>query len=159
MALLLESKGYEWFLPLYRSKRRWSDRLKQVDVALFPGYVFCRFLASARLPILKTPSVIRIAGIGNVPTPVDENEIAAIRTVVSSGLGISPHPFLQVGQRVRIEGGTLHGLEGLVTDSSRFDRLVISISVLQQSVVIEVDSAWVIPVDTRETQTEPKPVW
>src|SRR5216117_2095668 len=99
---LLQYQTYEWFLPLYTSRRRWSDRIKQVQLPLFPGYVFCRFAMSARVPILKTPSVMRIAGIGYVPTAIDDHEIAAIQRVVKSGFGVSPHPFLQVGHRVRL---------------------------------------------------------
>src|SRR5881628_232071 len=112
VSALLEYQTYECFLPLYTSRRRWSDRIKQVQLPLFPGYVFCRFAMSARVPILKTPSVMRIAGIGYIPTPIDEHEITAIQRVVESGFGVSPHPFMQVGHRVRIQSGSLDGLEG-----------------------------------------------
>src|SRR5262245_48848200 len=100
---LLSYQGREWFLPLYRARRRWSDRIKQVDLPLFPGYVFCRFSPCARVSILKTPSVIGIVGIRNVPAPIDDQEIAALHKVVNAGAGVSPHPFLQAGQSVRIE--------------------------------------------------------
>lgn len=156
---LLDFRGYEWFLPLYTCRRRWSDRIKKVALPLFPGYVFCRFAPSARAPILKTPSVMRIAGIGYTPTPIDEQEIAAIQKVMKSGFGISPHPFVQIGQRVRINGGSLSGLEGLILDVRRRDRLIISVTLLQRSLAVEIDSAWVIPIHTSGIHTPcPKPL-
>jgi len=150
---LLDYSGHEWFLPLYTCRRRWSDRVKQVEMPLFAGYVFCRFTASARVPILKTPSVMRIVGIGYVPTPIDEQEIAAIRRVVQSGFGVSPHPFLQVGQRVRINGGSLSGLEGFIADVRRRNCLILSVTLLQRSIAVEIDSAWVTPIHTSAAHT------
>ena len=138
--------GYEWFLPLYGCRRRWSDRIKHVDLPLFPGYIFCRFTPCARVPVLKTPSVLRITGIGLTPTPIDEHEIAALQRVVKSGAGVSPYPFLGAGQRVRIDNGSLRGLEGFIADVRQRDRLIISVSLLQRSVAVEIDSTWVIPI-------------
>ena len=143
---LLQYQTCECFLPLYTSRRRWSDRIKSVELPLFPGYVFSRFTAADRIPILKTPSVISIVGIGATPTPIDECEIAAIQRAVASGFGLSPHPFLQVGQWVRINGGSLCGLEGIIADIRKRDRLILSVTMLQRSVAVEVDSAWVTPI-------------
>jgi transcription antitermination factor NusG len=148
---LLSGGGFESFLPLYEGRRRWSDRIKRVKLPLFPGYVFCRFPPSDRVCILKTPSVMRVVGIGYTPIPIDEQEIAAIQTVVKAGLGTAPHPFLSVGQRVRIEGGSLYGLEGLITDLRRRDRLILSVSLLQRSVAVEIDSTWVVPIHLSAT--------
>ncbi len=145
---LLAFRGYESFLPLYMSRRRWSDRIKKVELPLFPGYVLCRFALHDRVPILKMPSVMSVVGIGPVPTPIDEHEIAAIQKVVQAGFGISPHPFLQVGQAVRINGGALYGLEGLILDVRRRDTLILSVTLLQRSVAVEIDSAWVVPIQS-----------
>src|SRR5438309_1885473 len=71
-AAILHDKGYEWFLPLYKCRRRWSDRSKELELPLFPGYLFCRFDLNDRLPILTTPGVLQIVGIGKTPIPVDE---------------------------------------------------------------------------------------
>src|SRR5437667_12130803 len=101
VASLLDSKGYEQFLPLYSVRRRWSDRIKQMELPLFPGYVFCRFDVHARGPILKTPSVLGIAGIAGKAIPLEDHEIVAIQRIHHSGLGVSPYPFLRAGQRVR----------------------------------------------------------
>lgn len=136
----LESKGYEWFLPLYKARRRWSDRIKEIDSALFPGYLFCRFNPLDRLPILKTPGVTQVVGYNRVPVPVDEQEIEAIRTLVNSGVTNFPCPYLEVGSKVRIEAGALRGLEGLLTEVKGKRRLVLSITLLQRSVAVEIDS-------------------
>jgi transcription antitermination factor NusG len=136
----LESKGYEWFLPLYKARRRWSDRIKEIDAALFPGYLFCRFNPLDRLPILKTPGVTQIVGYNRVPVPVDEQEIEAIRTIVNSGVPNFPCPYLEVGSKMRIEAGALRGLEGILTDVKGKRRLVLSITLLQRSVAVEIDS-------------------
>jgi transcription antitermination factor NusG len=117
-----------------------------VPVALFPGYVFCRFAVDGRLPILKTPGVIRIAGTGGIPTPVEEQEIFALQRVVQSQLDVLPHPFLHVGRRVQIRHGPLCGVEGLIADVRGRDRLILSVGLLQRSIAIDVDSASVIPI-------------
>jgi transcription antitermination factor NusG len=147
----LDGKGYEWFLPLYKERRRWSDRIKQVDAPLFPGYVFCRFNPNDRLPILKTPSVTQIVGYSRVPVPVDENEIEAIRRLVASGVPNFPCAYLEVGSRVRIEAGALRGLEGILTDVKGKRRLVLSITLLQRSVAVEIDSEAVSVVQAAQS--------
>jgi transcription antitermination factor NusG len=136
----LQGKGYEWFLPLYKARRRWSDRVKEVSAPLFPGYLFCRFNPHDRLPILKTPGVAQIVGYNHVPVPVDEQEIEAIRRLIVSGLPNFPCAFLQVGSKVRIETGALRGLEGILTELKGKRRLVLSITLLQRSVAVEIDS-------------------
>jgi transcription antitermination factor NusG len=160
VASLLSFQEYEWFLPLYTARRRWSDRIKQVELPLFPGYVFCRFNVHDRGPILKTPSVMGIAGIAGKPIALDDHEIVAIQRINGSGLGVSPHPFLRVGQRVRLEGGSLDGLEGIVEDARRRNRLIVSVSLLQRSVAVEIDSAWVTPLSAQTNRTAcQKPLW
>jgi transcription antitermination factor NusG len=136
----LQGKGYEWFLPLYRERRRWSDRFKEVDSPLFPGYLFCRFNPLDRLPILKTPGVTQIVGYNHVPVPVDEHEIEAIRKLIESGVPNFPCAYLEVGSKVRIEAGALRGLEGTLTELKGKRRLVLSITLLQRSVAVEIDS-------------------
>lgn len=143
VAVHLNGKGYEWFLPLYKSRRRWSDRLKAVDAPLFPGYVFCRFNAHARLPILVTPGVIGIVGIGKTPVAIEDSEIASIQTLVRSGLPSQPCPFLRIGEKVRIEVGSLSGLEGILLAFKGHHRLVLSITLLQRSVAVQIESACV----------------
>ena len=140
---LLRSKGYEEFLPLYVSKRRWSDRVKSIECPLFPGYLFCRLDANRRLPVLTTPGVSAIVSAGRMPIAVPDEEIEAVRTVLASGLGAQPWPFIAVGSTIRLERGPLAGLEGLVTSADKIDRLVVSVSLLQRSVAVEIDRSWV----------------
>jgi transcription antitermination factor NusG len=146
VAGILGGKGYEYFLPTYRCRRRWSDRIKELELPLFPGYLFCRFNPQQRLPILKTPGLISIVAVAKHPAPVDEAEIAAVRTLVSSGCKSQPWPYVQIGQRVRIEYGSLCGLEGILQSFKGSHRIVISVSLLQRSIAAEIDSAWVTPI-------------
>jgi len=149
IASALYSKGYEVFLPLYSTRRRWSDRMKQLELPLFPGYLFCRFDVQKRLPILTTPGIIQVVGIGKTIIPVDPAEMAAIQSIVVSRLSAQPWPFLQVGQRVRIEAGPLLGVEGILVALKNSHRLVVSVSLLQRSVGVEVEPEWVLPVESK----------
>ena len=147
VASSLRSKGYEEFLPLYRCRRRWSDRMKTHELPLFPGYVFCRFDMNNRLPILVTPNVLLIVGCGKTPLPVEDSEIAALQSIVKSGLKAEPWPYLRVGQRVRIERGSLEGVEGLLL-AAKPQRLVVSVTILQRSVAVEIEEAWARPISS-----------
>jgi transcription antitermination factor NusG len=149
-ATILGGKGYELFLPRYKSRRAWSDRIKEIQLPLFPGYVFCRFDPQHRLPVLTTPGIVSVVGIGKMPVPIDDAEIAAIQATVQSGLPSRPWPFLQVGQKVRVESGPLSGLEGILLDLKRQHRLVMSVTLLQRSVAVEVDCAWVVRIDQQD---------
>jgi transcription antitermination factor NusG len=155
-ALLLAGKGYQTLLPTYQVKRQWGRRVKQVDAPLFPGYVFCRFDAQKRLPIVVTPGVITVVGRGRLPVPVDDTEIAAIQTVVSSGLQAEPWPYLEVGQKVRIDSDALEGLEGILINFKGNDRIVVSVSLLRRSVALEIDRSCVKAVGSlRAAEFEP----
>jgi len=142
----LPGRGYTEFLPLYRTGRAWSDRIKELHLALFPGYLFCRFDPDNRLPVLSTPHVHLIVGVGRTPVPVDESEIRAVQLICNSGLGPSPWPYLRTGQRVRIEGGPLFGVEGILIGVKNSRRLVVSVTLLQRSVAVEIDQQWARPV-------------
>jgi transcription antitermination factor NusG len=146
VAAALNGKGYEVFLPLYRDRRRWSDRMKEVELPLFPGYLFCRFDAMKRLPILMTPGIVQLVGVGKNPHPIEETEITAIQSIVISRLNAQPWPYLQVGQKVRIEQGPLTGLQGILIALKKTHRLVVSVTLLQRSVAVEVDHDWASPV-------------
>jgi transcription antitermination factor NusG len=148
----LRGNDYEWFLPQYKCRKRWSDRVKIVDSPLFPGYLFCRFNPQNRLPILKTPGVIQIVGCNSIPIPVDEMEIEAIKALVASGVPNQPWPFLAVGDRIRIESGPLRGLEGILVKFKGGHRLVLSVTLLQRSVAVEVDSAFVTSLRSSPAQ-------
>jgi transcription antitermination factor NusG len=138
----LRGKGYEEFLPLYLARRRWSDRVREVEVPLFPGYLFCRFDPFDRLvPVLTTPGVICTVSAGRTPIAVAEAEIEAVRRVVHSGLAAEPWPFLSAGCLVAIERGPLAGLEGVLTKFAGGHRLVVSVNLLQRAVAVQIDGA------------------
>ncbi len=141
----LVDKGYEAFLPLCHTTRQWSDRQKKVSAPLFPGYLFCRFNAQERSPIIRTAGMIQIVGYGHMPVPLDEQEIAAIETVVDSGLPNEPCSFLDIGDSVMITAGPLAGLEGILTEYRGTQRLILSINLLQRSIAVEVNPSFVSP--------------
>ena len=142
-ATVLEAKGYESYLPSYRVRRRWSDRTVETTLPLFPGYVFCRFDAHHRLPVVTTPGVASIVGFGNEPAPIAEAEIHAVQLILQSGLAAEPAPFLREGQRVRIKHGALTGVEGILLKKKTEWRMVVSVTMLQRSISVEVDREWV----------------
>ena len=141
---LLRQLGYEEFVPLYTSRRRWSDRHKNVELPLFPGYVFCRLASGSEDPVLRTPGVLYFVGIGRTPLPVEDCEIDAIRSIVGSSVAAEPWPFLEVGDRVRIMSGPLQSLEGILIDVQKGRSLVVSVSLLQRSVAVKVQPSWVM---------------
>jgi transcription antitermination factor NusG len=151
VARTLESKGFETLLPLYKTHHRYAARSKVSELPLFPGYVFCRFNVLTRLPILTTPGVTQILGTGNTPLALSEEEIVSIRVAIQANLPLQPFPFLQAGQRVRIEEGALRGVVGLVVRIKDCMRLILSITLLQRSVLLEIDRSHVI----REAERRP----
>ena len=139
VARSLESKGFQTFVPLYRKRNQYAARYKDSDLPLFPGYVFCRFDALIRLPIITTPGIIQILGNGNSPITVSETEITSLQIAINAQLPLQPYPFLQIGQRVRIEEGVLTGVVGVIVKLKQNVRLVLSVTLLQRSVLLEVD--------------------
>jgi transcription antitermination factor NusG len=142
VANTLDSKGYEHYLPTYSVRRKWSDRFVNVDLPLFPGYVFIRFNPLFRTPILTTPAVMSIVCFGNTPAAISEVDIQAVKSLVLAGFRPEPCPYLREGQRVRICCGLLKGLEGVLVQKRSELRLVISIETLQRSISVEVQRDW-----------------
>jgi transcription antitermination factor NusG len=135
-AKILRSKGFEPFVPQYRSRRVWSDRKVELDFPLFPGYIFCQFEAAARLPILTTAGVIRVVGTSKEPLPIEASEIEAVQQIVQSGFKAEPHPFIPVGSKVKMQSGPLAGLEGIV-HGYKNRQLILSIGLIQRSVAVD----------------------
>jgi transcription antitermination factor NusG len=144
-AQALEGKDYEVFLPVYRESRYRNQVERSVEVPLFGGYLFCRFDPKYRLPILTVPGVVHIVGFGKTVQPVDEQEIAAVFDVVRSGLAVSPHTYLPVGRQVRIGKGPLRGTGGIILENKDGRRLIVSVSLLQRSVAVELEPDWIEP--------------
>lgn len=137
----LRAKGYEEFLPLFKRRTPYGGTIREIEEPLFPGYVFCRFDALYRLSVLQTPYVHSVVGFKD-PVPVADQEIEALQMAATSGCPMRPWPFLEVGQRVRIEHGSMQGVEGLLLEIRDRYRIVVSVSLLQRSVAVEIDEAW-----------------
>ena len=142
----LRGKGYPAFSPFYRTKRKRVDRIAEVDVPLFPGYVFCNFDSGKRLPILTTPGIVGVVGPGNRPEPIEDHEIASIRTIALSGRPVQPWPFLRAGQRIRLQAGPLVGAEGIFLCVKNEYHLVVSITLLQRAVSVVIEREHVAPL-------------
>ncbi len=130
VARMLHHKGYETLRPLYTKRHQYANRAGEFELPLFPGYVFCRFEANARLPVLTTPGVLRLAGAGRTPVAVDSAEIAALHTAVRAKARMTPWPFWKSGQRGRVVSGPLAGIEGIVATVKESVRMVLSVSLL-----------------------------
>ncbi len=142
-AASLRAKGFDDFLPLYRARRAWSDRIKELDLPLFAGYVFCRFAPCQRLQVATTPGVSYVVGVGRTPVAVSDSELAAVRAIVDSGVTPEPWDFVDVGCRIRLGEGPLCGVEGILIDRKQRSRLVVSVTLLRRSVSVEIDARWI----------------
>ncbi len=136
----LEHVGLEAYLPVQRVRRRWSDRMKELEAVLFPGYVFCRFGYADRMRVLNSAGVRSIVAAGSDPAPVDDSELDAVRALVKSGRPILASPYVQIGERVVIREGPLAGLRGAVMRAKDAWRVVVSVEAINCSVAIEVDA-------------------
>jgi len=137
---VLQNKGFETFLPLYTRRHQYSRRVREFEIPLFPGYLFCRSALATRLPILTTPGVLQMIGAGKIPIPVEESEITSLQKAAEAGVPVAPHPFWQSGHTARIATGPLAGIEGVVMNAKHPLRLILSVRLLQRSVLLEIDS-------------------
>ena len=141
MSLGLEEKGIRGFLPLYTQKRQWSDRLQSVELPLFSQYVFVQIplTVESRVTVLRTSGVLRFAGAPGRGTPVPDDQIENLRALQAQGVPLAPHEFLKVGKRVRIRGGALNGIEGILTAIRNDRTLVLSVDLIQKSIALRID--------------------
>jgi len=146
IAQQMEENRIECFLPLYRSVRRWKDRRKQLDLPLFPGYIFVRIALKDRLQVLQVPGVVQFINFSGKPAVVPDSEIEALSRGLSGGLYAQPHPYLKIGRRVRVHSGPLSGVEGILVRRKDKFRIVLSIHLIQRSVAVEVDESEVEPL-------------
>jgi len=137
----LEDAGFATFLPLYSQMRSWSDRKKRVEFPLFPSYVFARtsWSTQARVRVFQTSGVIGFVGPRKEVTPIPIEQIDAIRLMMRTQAEYQPHPYLNMGQRVRIRTGALQGLEGILVSVSSDHKLVVSVDLIHRSVAIRLD--------------------
>lgn len=136
----LAVRGFETLLPLYSEDRRWSDRQKRVELPLFPGYLFVRIdeCDSQPVRVLRIPGVVNF--VGNRPefAQLSENDVTNIRSLITAKIAFQPHPYLSVGQRIRIRNGALAGVEGILMRVENDDRLVLSVEVIQRSLSVKI---------------------
>jgi transcription antitermination factor NusG len=146
VAKQLEERDIDHFLPLYRSWHTWKDRRKQVELALFPSYVFVHISMQTRLRVLQLEGVVHLVTFNGRPAVLPEQEIDALRNGLEQKIYAEPHPYLTVGRRVRVCRGPLLGTEGILIRWKDKFRVVISLEVLMRSVAVEVDGADLDPV-------------
>jgi transcription antitermination factor NusG len=133
------------FLPLYKSVRQWKDRRVELKVPLFPGYLFARIALLDRLCVQQVPGVVQLVGFGGMPTALPEGQIDVLRAALESGVRAEPHPFLRSGRYTRIKAGPLAGLQGILVRRKNQARFVLSVELIQRSVLIEIEEAHLEP--------------
>jgi len=137
----LEQRSVEAFLPVYETVRRWKDRRVQLEMPLFPGYVFVHLALRDRLRVMQVPSVVRVVGFNGHPSALPDEEIEALRTGLAKGVRAEPHPLLTAGRRVRVKSGPLQGLEGIVLRKKNGLRLIIALDLIHRAAAVEVEAA------------------
>jgi len=137
----IERRDVSCFLPLYHSVRRWKDRRKELDLALFPGYVFVQMSLLNKLKVLEVHGVVRFVSCDGHPAVLPDEEIEALRNRLVGNSKMEPHPYLRSGRKVRVHSGPLQGLEGVIVRRKDRCRLIFSIDLIQRSLAIEVDEA------------------
>ncbi len=134
-------RGVESFLPVYHSVRRWSDRRVELEMPLFPGYVFVHLALADRQKVVQVPAVVRLVGFGGLPAALPDTQIEILRAGLNRRLQAEPHPYLTVGRRVRLKSGPLVGMQGILLRRKGKFRVVISIELIQRALVVDTDSA------------------
>ncbi len=148
VAAHLEEKRVCTFLPLLLQMHKWSDRTSKVEVPMFTCYTFVRIAQTAeeRLKVLRTPGVIGFVGSERQGTPIPELQMESLRTAVHQRIPCVPHPFVKVGRRVRIRGGALDGVEGILVRQGADQSLVLSVELLHRSMSMRVEGYDIEPV-------------
>lgn len=148
VAQRLQEGGITTFLPLVTEVRRWSDRKKSVELPLFGCYVFVRLAPTSeeRLRVLRIDSVLSFVGVRGQGTPIPDPQIDAVRTLIEEELPWSTHPFLKIGQRVRIRSGALNGLEGILVSRNGDSTLVLSVDAIQRSLAVRIEGYDIEPL-------------
>ena len=132
-------RGIQNFLPLYKSIRRWKDRRKELELPIFPGYLFVRMALRERVSVLQVPGVVQLVSFQGRPAPLDDSEIEMLQRQSTQSGRLQPHPFLTVGRRVRVTNGPMTGMVGILARQKDKVRVVISIELIQRAVAVEVD--------------------
>jgi transcription antitermination factor NusG len=150
VAQQLEQRSIACFLPVYRSVRRWKDRRKELELALFPSYLFVRLALKDRLRVLQLPSAVHLVGFNGRPAVLPDAEIESLRERLGRGAQLEPHPYLNVGRRIRVRAGAMQGLEGIIVRRKDRWRVVFSLDLIMRSIAVEVDENDVEPVTSSQ---------
>lgn len=142
----LRERAVQCFLPLYQTLRQWKNGRFQVSLPLFPGYLFVRIAMSERLKVLQVPGVVRLIGFNGVATPLPQSEIDTIGEALRKGVAAEPYPYLKVGQFVRVVGGPMSGLQGILLRRKGRLRVVVSVDLIMRSVAMDIDAAEIEPL-------------
>jgi transcription antitermination factor NusG len=156
IAAALSGKGYKGYVPLQRQLREYSGRRRTVDLPVFPGYVFARFDPHIRLPVLTIPGVFSIVGNHAGPLAVDEGEFASVWLACKSAMDMEEHPFGEPGRRVIVIDGPLTGVTGTIITRKNRTRLILSITIMQRAMSVEVDVRTVMPADDLRVPGTPR---
>lgn len=145
VALHLRDKREECFVPLVKQKRVWGKRAVHLELPLISGYVFCHLGRFEMLPVLTTPGVVDVIRAGNSPIPIPDFEISALERAVNANVAIQPCPYVEIGQKVQIQSGPLAGITGIVSDRRKSEHIILSVSLLRRSVLVQIDVAHLSP--------------
>ena len=142
----LSQRGIEHFLPLYDTIHRWNNGRHRITLPLFPGYIFVRIPLQERLRVLEVPGFVRLVGFNALPHPLPESDITKMKDALRQGVLAEPYPYLTIGTRVEVRNGPLAGMRGILLRRQNKYRVVISVDLIMQSMVIEVAAEDVMPV-------------
>ena len=153
VACQFQERSIQHYLPLYKTVHRWKNGRVQLELPLFPSYIFVRISLRERIRPLQVPGVVRLVGFNGRPAPLPDSEIQALLDLSSQGLKAEPYPYLTVGKRVRIHAGPLQGLEGVLVRKKSSFRVVVSVDLIMRSVVVDVDASDLSPVPEGNSAT------
>ena len=145
----LQQRGYDVVYPRFRARRKWTDRVKEIELPLFPGYVFVRCDSSRRLPVLQTPGLLHLVSDTAGPLAVPDVEVENLRQAMETGVSLLPVPYMRVGDHVSIADGPLRGLRGILSEFRNAQWVVVSVELLARSVAVEVSPSWLAVESTR----------
>jgi transcription antitermination factor NusG len=137
----LKVKLIDHYLPVYRSIRNWKDRKVNLEMPLFPGYVFVRMALQDRFEVLSVTGIACLVSFNGIPAEIPEQELEVLRTSINAGYRVAPHPYLETGHQVRVRYGPLAGLAGIVVRQKGVARFVISVNLIQRAVAVELDES------------------
>lgn len=143
----LSSQAITSIVPIFSELHQWKDRNKKVELPVFPGYVFVQMDLAERMRAIVISGVVRFVGMGSTPSPILDAEMEVVNACMRHGGLVRPHAYVAIGSAVHVVSGPLQGLRGILLRRKGISRLVLSVSLIQSSVAVEVDDNDVVPAD------------